>query len=215
MARNGTHEKLDMILFLLASLALYFTPRGKKGVVHFSAVLVVFFSIIMPLLQNLELFFCGAMGIFFALILGIKNGLFTSEKNSYYFCNYGLLTVFVALYLSGQTLMLNQLVLLGVVLLLFSESYTFLIDATESHQYIALATVATTLITMELVWITALLPLSFFAAATVVSLTAFVVHDVLVVHFHGLLDGKTLFNNIAVMSALSLLMAIILNGMKL
>lgn len=143
-------------------------------------------------------------GILFFILLGVKNLIFVHRAAPYYFLNSLLFSVVFILFFSTDKSMLFTLkyLLAGfAAFLLFREFLTFNFELPEGSIQSPvlvkknLAALVFTFLTLELLWVVALLPIGFLNLVSLMLLFILLLEDLLLHNWSGTLTNQIILRN--------------------
>ncbi len=188
-----------VLLFLFTSFYFYWRPNfsGRR---FFGSFLILLTASLLAI-RFLDF---GAVGIvsilglaiLFYLLLGVKNLILSGRSSAYYLLNGSLLfLIFLFFFLADKSHLFSFKYLLAVfaVFLLAREFLIFFVPDFPKRRI--LAATSFSFLTLEILWVVALLPLGFLNAAALALFAALILMDFIVNHFNGSLTRRVILRN--------------------
>ena len=203
LLRENSFSIFTLLLYSLVFWAIYLWPPFNNRKFLVSAFGLFALPILLPpagagLTWVILIIWTSA----FVLLIGVKNLILLRRHGSYEAVH--LLLVFGAgiLYFLGVLPLISQIILFIIFFLLFREFYFVL--APHYPQRLALVGVAEALILTQIAWLLSFLSINFLAAASLLALASFTLHDLMLHHFQGTLSRQILLRTTTLFVILSL-----------
>ena len=200
---------LFVFLFVVSAFYFYFRPRLNSNKFFYSFLALVLVSLIIG--EKLPIFsyrflFAVFLGLIFFFLLGVKNLIFIHRQNFYYiFSGLLFLLVFLSFFVADKSHWFNlKYILVGIgIFVLFKEFLKFFLPSLNKL-IISLTSLVFTFLTMEMVWVTALLPIGFLNSSALLLLFVLVLEDFAINYFVGAFSRVVILRNITVFALISL-----------
>ncbi|MDD5547577.1 MAG: hypothetical protein PHN74_01590 [Candidatus Pacebacteria bacterium] len=201
LVKLGGFGFFSILFFLGVAAFLYFRAEAhflkSQNLYSFAVLLIIalggLYTVHRPEFWIAEVFF---FSFIFYLLLGIKELVFVHRYQSYSIKNILLFyAVFALFFLSDKSSLffLKYILVFAATLSLYREWFFW------SEHYFPrrhlLTTLLLSLVTMEILWATALLPIGFISAANLVILMVYILTDFVFGHFQGIINKRMILKN--------------------
>ncbi len=197
-------------LFIVAALYFYFNPlfEAKKYFSSFLIFLIVALLAVshLPAIAGKWNFFAAALfGLFFFILLGVKNLIFINRLLIYEFVNnFIFLSLFITFFLFDKSnwFFLKYLIVFAAIFLLF-RTFLFLQDSEQGIQApslpilakINLFSASLAVLTSQFILIAAYLPIGFLNLAAISLVVVLALKDLTISHLFGNLNRSVILKN--------------------
>ncbi len=197
-----------LLLFLLFFWVIYLRPPLNNRKFLVSALFLLALPILFPPVGEIfEWLLLILWAIAFFLLLGVKNLILLQRQRSYETVHLLLVFGLGVLYLLDFLPLIPQILLFLALFLLVREFYSVL--APPYPQRLILAAVTESFLLVEIAWILSFLPINFLAGATLLTLIAFIFHDLILHHFQGTLSRQIILRNVTLFVVLSIILTLL------
>lgn len=188
-----------VLLFTLIFALFYFRPLFNAGRFSISALFLYLLTFLVPSWSTLEIYLTLAWGgVFFALI-GAKNFILLKRQGAYELVHLSLVFGTSALFFVGT---IPQAVLFAALFFLFREFYFNVSGVYQSRLVLAAALLA--LLLTEVGWLLSFIPLMPLVAASLITLSVFLLHDTLIHHLKEAMTRELVLRNITIFVLMAL-----------
>ncbi len=207
LRENGSSAS-TLLIFLVIFWTVYLRPPFNNRRFLVSAISLASLPILLPPVgAGLELILLFVWAGTFFLLLGVKNLILLRRQRSYELAHLFLVFGSGALYFLGFIPLVPQIVLFVVFFLLFREFYFVL--APHYPQRLALAAAVESLLLIQIAWILSFTSLNFLTASSLLVLTTFTLHDLMLHHFQGTVSRQIILRNVALFMVLSIILTLL------
>lgn len=206
--RENSFSIFTLLLYSLVFWAIYLWPPFNNRKFLVSAFGLFALPIFLPPAgAGLTWVMLAVFASAFFLLIGVKNLILLRRHGSYEAVHLLLVFGVGILYFLGVLPLISQIILFIIFFLLFREFYFVL--APHYPQRLALVGVAEALILTQIAWLLSFLSINFLAAASLLALVSFTLHDLMLHHFQGALTRQIILRNVTLFIALSIILMLL------
>jgi hypothetical protein len=200
------------LIFLLFAFYFYFQPLVNREKFFYSflvLIVVSFLAVYLPLIPSQWLWLAGLFyGFLFFLLLGAKNLIFANRQLVYNIFNVLLLLVMLTFFFmtnNSQGFFIKYLVMFLGIIFLARDFLNFSLINHSGPQKNNLMAWSLAFLTLQLLWVIALLPIGFINAAILALLVTLILEDFIVRHLKGTISRLIVLRNATILLILSLI----------
>lgn len=200
------------MVFIFSAFYFYLRPNAERRKIFNSFLIITFYSLaIMEYLSSgaATVWMAVLFGVFFFLLLGIKEFVFVKKENAFNFLSGFLYFLISIVFFSvdkstGFSFFFYFALTFFVYYKLFKELFDFSYpDFPKTKKTLIVA--GSALIIMELASAISLLPLGFLNASALILLFIFILEDLIFYHIKGGLSRETILNNATILIVAAIL----------
>lgn len=213
LVKIGDFALVPIIFFLLVAFSLFLKPLFQT--INYFIPFCLFLILGLIFLNYLPgLYFWGGilfLCFLFYLLLGTKNLILVNRAGAYLIFSLGLFYLaFLLFFLSDKEsgFIFKLLIVFLITVLLFRNIFKFQAGAAVTLRRRSIVSWILALLVFEAIWAISLLPIGFFQSANLALLTVFILQNLTLNYFQGILTRRAILNEATIFILLALLIFI-------